>query len=274
MSVRIVTDSSACLPEGERAGHRIVVVPIDIAVDGHPRSDLTLDDIVRLQDLGADLSTGAPSPGSFLDAVDGTDEGDGVVIITVASTMSGCANSASMAARLSDRDVRVVDSGTAAGGHALVALAAAACAEAGGGLDDVVARASDVAGRIRLRAAAASLDALARSGRVPKSLAATTRRLGIRPMFEFRNGRPVVVVPSIGADRMCERLVSSCVSTGTPGACLRASVLHACDPDDAARVRDDLTRRWPRSEVIGSEFDASMVIHTGPGLVGVAWWWE
>jgi fatty acid-binding protein DegV len=51
-------------------------------------------------------------------------------------------------------------------------------------------------------------------------------------------------------------------------------VLHACEPEQAAAIADALRERRPDAEVIESAFEASMVVHTGPALIGVAWWWD
>jgi DegV family protein with EDD domain len=278
VTVRVVTDSSACVPAELARDHRIVVVPLEVMVDGRSTAaaELSVADVVDLRDRGAVLSTSAPSPGAFADALDTLDPDDDAVVVTVASKVSAPNRSARAAASLGDRRVEVIDSGTAAGGHALVALAAAAAAEQGAGLEDVAGRATSVAARVHLRAAVDSLDALAASGRIPKSVATMADGLKVRPLFEFRDGSAHVIVPSIGTERARRRLVDACLSPdpGAAGDRLHASVLHAAEPGAAGEVATAIRDRRPDVDLIVSEFDASMVIHSGTGLLGVAWWWE
>jgi DegV family protein with EDD domain len=279
VTVRIVTDSSACVPAPLARERGIVVVPLEVMVDGRsvPAGELGVADVVELRDRGATLSTSAPSPGAFADALDTLEPGDAAVVITVASKVSATHSSARTAASLTDRRVEVVDSGTAAGGHALVALAAAAAAtDRDAGVGEVAAEATAVAGRVHLRAAVDSLEALAASGRIPKSVATMADGLKVRPLFEFRDGAAHVIVPSIGTERARRRLVDACLSPDTTatGDRLHASVLHAAEPAAADDVAATLRDARPDADLIVSEFDASMVIHSGTGLLGIAWWWE
>tara|TARA_B100001123_G_scaffold137804_2_gene160048 strand:+ start:245 stop:394 length:150 start_codon:yes stop_codon:yes gene_type:complete len=48
--------------------------------------------------------------------------------------------------------------------------------------------------------------------------------------------------------------------------------MHAGDPDGADRIREDLRNEFEIEELFISEFSAVMGLHTGPGLVGVAYW--
>ena len=82
----------------------------------------------------------------------------------------------------------MLDTSTAAGAQALVVLAAARAAEDGGSLDQVEAAAKKAIDAVRLVAMVSDLDHLVRSGRVPEIAGWAGRRLGIRPLFEFRDG--------------------------------------------------------------------------------------
>jgi fatty acid-binding protein DegV len=57
---------------------------------------------------------------------------------------------------------------------------------------------------------------------------------------------------------------------------LHVAALHADAETDAEgllkRVRDDLDHA-PATELV-LEFSEVMIAHTGPGLVGLAWWWQ
>src|SRR5262249_58265108 len=78
---------------------------------------------------------------------------DGVLVLTIAASMSGTNEAAMVAAAQLGDDVRVVDTATAAGAEALVVLAAATAAERGASLDGVEAEAKDVVERVQLVAA-------------------------------------------------------------------------------------------------------------------------
>ncbi len=199
---------------------------------------------------------------------------DGVVVLTIAASMSSTYQAASLAAKdLSDR-VRVIDTTTAAGAEGLVVLAAARAAEAGGDLDAVEAEARRVMDRVRLVATVPSLDHLVRSGRVPGVAGWAGRHLGINPLFEFRTGEVHALRPALSPDAAVDRILQEWRRSITPGADLHVAALHAVAPDAA---RDLLARveavHEPASAFVG-EFNAVMVSHVGPGLIGLAWWWS
>ena len=170
--------------------------------------------------------------------------------------------------------MRVVDTMTAAGAQALVVLAAADAARAGEALDDVVLRAEDVARRVRLVATVPDLDHLVRSGRVPGIAGRAGRALGINPLFEFRGGHIRALRPALGIDAALDRIVSRYERTRVDGARARVAVLHALAPERAERLRARVDPGDGSVDAFLGEFGAVMVVHTGPGLVGLAWWWD
>jgi len=58
------------------------------------------------------------------------------------------------------------------------------------------------------------------------------------------------------------------------GARLHVAALHAGAPEPAERLLEQVRAEVdPATEFLGS-FSPVMVVHTGPGLVGLAWWWD
>ncbi len=268
----VVTDGAAALPADLAARHGIVVVPMWLTVDGRAELEGTrpLDELLAVPGV----LTSAPTPGEFAAAcTTALAAADSVVVCTVARSMSATHEAARVAAADLGARVRVVDTGTAAGGQALVVLAAATAAAAGASADAVVERAHRVAQRVRLIATLPSLDHLVRGGRVPGIAGWAGKRLGINPLFEFRAGvvhrRRPALSPGAAADRMVAEVARSAV----PGARLHAVALHALAGSVAESLRDRLVDLGAEAVLVGG-FGPVMVVHTGPGLAGIAWWWE
>ena len=87
MTVAIVTDSAAALPAELVAKHRITVVPMWLPIGGEsvregerPLSELLGDERV---------STSGPAPGEFEQAIESRLGDDGVLVLTIAASMSG-----------------------------------------------------------------------------------------------------------------------------------------------------------------------------------------
>jgi DegV family protein with EDD domain len=271
--VRIVTDSSASLPADLAAGHGIAVVPLGLSLgDDFVRDgEVELADVVRRGEVR--VSTSAPSPGDFLRAI-GTDPGGSVLVVTVAASMSSTFGAARMAAKAAKPVVRVVDSGTAAGAQGLVVLAAAEVAEAGGTLDEVEAAARRASEAVRLVAAVDGLEHLRRSGRVPNIIAAAGRLVSIQPLFAFEAGKVRRLAPATSRAAARERILRAWRRSVVQGASLHVAALHALAPHRAEELLAAVSAEVAPATAFVGEFSPAMVVHAGPGLVGLAWWWE
>jgi fatty acid-binding protein DegV len=303
--VTVVTDSAAALPGDlvARLGIRVVPLWLVIGDERHRDGDIALDELVSR--FSEPIATSAPSPGEYATVIADARRDGPVMVLTVSARMSSSFDAAVLAAKLvaddeasvagrgitesegddlgeglapdEERGVSVLDTGTAAGAQALVVLAAATAAAEGNDLPEVVAAAERVAGRVRLVATVADLERLARSGRVPEAARWLGDRLGVRPLFEFRDGRARPLRPAFSAAVARERIVARCVADApgreTTAGRLHVIVLHALDPEAAADLTARVERLAPASCLVGP-FSPVMVAHTGRGLAGLAWWWE
>jgi len=277
MTVAIITDSAAALPAEFTVARKISVVPMWLNVDGEAIREGTMP-LAELVER-ADVKTSGPSPGEFEESIrdrltqDGGDDGEGVLVCTIASTMSATYEAAVIGATASGGRVRVVDTGTAAGAQALVVLAAADAAQQGAALDQVATVAEQAAKEVRLVATVPSLDHLVRSGRVPNLAGWAGRRLGVAPLFEFRDGKAHPLRPALGMQAALDRIVARCRRERTSGATLYVAALHA-DAEDAARaLLDRVVEDQDVTTAFVASFGSVMAVHTGLGLVGLAWRW-
>jgi DegV family protein with EDD domain len=274
VSVCIVTDSAASLPAELASRHDITVVPLSLTLEGisYRDGDISLGELLSRVDEG--VTTSAPSPGEVAKAIEERLGNDGVLVLTIAGTMSGTFHAAHVAASLVDGPVRVVDTETAAGAEGLVVLAAAERARAGASLDEVEAAALHARERVRLLATVDSLDHLVRSGRVPGIAGRAGRSLGLNPLFEFRRGHPKPLRPALSRPAALGRMVTALLNARVAGARLHVAALHAGAPEPAERLLEQVRAEVePATAFLGS-FSPVMVVHTGPGLAGLAWWWD
>jgi DegV family protein with EDD domain len=277
--VGVVTDSASSLPVDLAGANGVTVVPMWVAIGGQQYRDGELSLAEVLERAGEGLSTSGPAPGELAEAASAADQGDGVVILTLSQAMSGVYQSARLAMDLLEGEkVAVVDTGTAAGAEGLVVLAAARAARDGLPLGSVVDEARRAADRVRLLATLPSLDYLARGGRVPGAAAWGARWLGLNPVFEFRESKVKPLRPARGSRLARQRIVDiwarDVEQQRRRGALLHAAALHAVEPAVAEELLAEVRRRYePTTAFVGS-FSPVMVAHTGPGLVGLAWWWD
>ena len=265
--VALITDSSACLSPSLRDSLPLHVLPIRIHLPSHDLDDHTPNASALVYEAlgrGEPVKSSAPTALDYLAAAEDA-QADAVVIVTPAEEFTGMHRSALFARDMASRPVKVVDCRSAAAAQGLAALAAAEAAAEGASIDEVAATAEDVCRRTDLVASLESLEHVQRSGRVSPAALGLARRLGVRPVFRLFGG----TVERLGVPRSeaaALRRIHREWAAGGGATASRCAVFHAACPDRADDLNDSIG-----GQAMKLEFSASMGIHTGPGLVGVAW---
>lgn len=280
-SVAIVTDSSACLPADLVERYNITIVPLaflfggDVFHDG----DLPASEFYeRLRDTRRPLTTAAPAPGEYLEAFRRVrDSGATTVLcLTLSSRYSGAHSSAIKAAEYAGDElpglpVRVIDTGGIAMAHGFAVLAAARAAAARASAEEAAVAAERAASDSNLAGLLDTTRYLARSGRVPWVLHWVASLLHIKPVIAAAGGRIGAVGRVRTTERGIERMVSYVADRIRPGALLRIAIMHADAEERAQELAQRLRVRLAPQEILITEFTSAMVVHTGPGFIGIAW---
>jgi DegV family protein with EDD domain len=275
--VRIVTDSTSYLPPEVLAGHDLQVVSLYVNEGGGTTRESDLTDLdafyARLRGTHDLPTTSQPSLGDFLAVYEPLlAAGEDIVSIHLTGGISGTIETARQAAAEAvtahpGRRVEVVDSDTAAGGLAMVLLGAAAAAEAGQGLDAVVARAEESRGAQQIWFAVDTLDHLRRGGRIGSAQAWLGGALRIKPILTMKGViTPVERVRTSG--RAFERLVEYAVQLRDEGSDAWI-IQHVQAHDEAARLAERCTEVFGHGPLWIAEIGPVVGAHVGPGLLGV-----
>ncbi|MFA5890461.1 MAG: DegV family protein [Actinomycetota bacterium] len=274
MPVVVITDSAANLPLDLVEQHRIRVVPMVLKFgDRLLRDGVDIPQgsfYAALVEEQVPVSTSAPSAGDFGEAFErALGSADGAVCVTVASFVSASFEAAAGAAREFGGRVRVVDSKSASLGEGFAALEGARLAAGGADLDAVTARAQDVATRATLVATINTFEFLRKTGRVNALFAYAGTALNIKPVFAFRGGK----LEQLGRPRTRARAVERMmVEVRAPDGLLHVGVVHADCSEEADVLRAQIEDEVSTAEILVSEFTPLMGAHTGPGVLGVAFW--
>jgi DegV family protein with EDD domain len=273
MPVKVITDSTAALDDATAAALGIAIAPNRVTLGGvsYPDRDLPLAELLARFDEG--VTTAGPPPGACAAALEGAT--DGALILTVASDLSSSYKSAMVAASLpGDGPVRVIDTRTAAGAQALAVVHAARVAAGGAGLDEVEAAAHHVLARARLYGVMETFEYLVRGGRLNSTLGKLASGLRVHPLFELRSGTIRSLRPCFSREAAMARLMRLWRRSRVEGARLHLMVLHALALEAAQRLLAEVRAEVEPATALVAEFGAVMVVHTGPGLIGLSWWWE
>jgi len=280
--VAIVTDTIACIPNEQVEKYSIEVVPVEFifgdkayrdGIDMSPTEFYT-----RLRQAKKLPTTSGSLPGPFLEAYrKASQRAASILCITIPARLSGMFNSARLAKEMAkkalpDVNIEVLDCGTAAAAEGLVVLAAARAAAQGKNLAEVTKTARDVMQRVNLFATLDTLYYLVKGGRVSKAAALASSLLKIKPIFTINGGdaHPVTNPRTMpGAIKRILKIMGQKVVTGQP---LHVAVMHADALDKATALSNQISSQFDCDELFITEFTPVMGVHTGPGLIGVAFY--
>jgi DegV family protein with EDD domain len=282
--VTIVTDSAASLPPGLAAevGPGLQVVPHQLIIDGttyRDGLDRSAGEFYKtLRTLDRPPTTSAPSPAYFLEAFEKASAvSDSVVCLIISPKFSATRDSALIAAReasekMPETRIEIVDTETAAGSGLLVLDALRSAAD-GHGVDEILARTKALVPRVKVIAFLDTLYYVWKGGRVPMIAHLGTSLLQIKPVFEMYRGEVKTVSKTRTVNRAKAKLIDLMhIDVGDEK--LHAAVLHGDAFGDALELESQIASEFDCAELYISEFSPVMGAHTGPGLLGIAYWSE
>ena len=285
--VAIVTDSSANLPPELIHQWGISVVPALLVFRGdsfRDGLDVTPGELYRWLRANKRIpTTSAPSIGDFARVYAALSrESAGIVSIHPPPQLTATYSAALAASQLiDDVPIRVVNCDTVAMGQGFVVLeaarAAAAAHERGepapAAMDAVVVRAAEVASKVNLMAAIDTLEYLYLGGRIGSAAALVGTILQIKPILYVADGHTEVLAKPRSKAKATQFMLRQ-MANQVDSQRLHAAVLHADVPEEAEALRQRIAQQFDCAELFVAEFTPVMEAHTGPGLLGVAFYAE
>ncbi|MFC6509981.1 DegV family protein [Promicromonospora citrea] len=269
--VRVVTDSTACLPADLPGGPAVVPLRVLVGDDVYAEgSDITPERLAELVADGERVTTSQPPPEAFATTYRGLAEqgARSIVSVHLSGALSGTVGAAGTAAARSPLQVRAVDSRTGAAGLGFAARAAAECAAAGADAEHVAQRAIEVAGTAQAVFVVDTLEHLRRGGRLSGPAAALGTVLGVKPILRLSDGvvelAQRVRTRAAGAERLLE------LAAGYVAAARRPVVaVHHFGAHDRAQALAGRLHTRTRADVEVTPLSAVLGVHVGPGTLAV-----
>jgi DegV family protein with EDD domain len=276
VSVAVVTDSTAYLPEGLAVERDVRVVPLEVRLGariGKEGVDIGTDElIVALADKALNVQTSRPTPAAFAVQFRAALEAGALEVVSVhlSRELSGTWDAARQAAEEVDGErVRVVDSQATGMGLGFAVLAAAEAAAAGADGAAVESAAADVAARCRMFFSVETLDRLRRGGRIGAAAALLGTALSVKPLLHVAQGRILPLEKVRTTAKAAQRLVELAVKAAGDGP-VDLAVHHLGAAARAEEVAARLRERLPEAaRLLVSEVGAVIGAHVGMGLLGI-----
>ena len=282
--VGIVTDTIACLPRELVEEYGIKIVPINIIFEDkvyRDEVDITPSEVYRLLKQTDSLpTTSAPSPSAFLEVYrELSQSAENILCLSLPPELTMVLQSATLAKEMAkeelpDMPIEVVDCRTAAGAQGLIVLAAARAAAAGKGLDEVIQVVQDMIPRVHLIVMLDTLYYLAKGGRIPTAAAWAGSLLKVKPFVTVSQGKVRLVTAVRTKRRGVERLLEMMGQRTEANSPIHVIVLHADALDEAEDLKQRVASEFDCAEIYVKDFTPVMGIHTGPGLLGLAFYAE
>jgi DegV family protein with EDD domain len=284
MSVTVITDSTASLPEDLYARYEIMMVPYYVHYGDRAARDMVdikpaeFNAYLQSLPLQAPLpKTANPGPGdylsAFLSAAERTRE---IISFHLGSISSGAYQAACIARdmaleRLRDVSIEVVDTRNVAMCHGWISLQAARAAMQGATLDDVLQLVRRILPVTRMIQTADTLRYLYMGGRIGRAQHLVGSFLNIKPLISMEDG----VIVTLGVARTREaayRRMAALVERAVGhGERIRLAFTHAAALADAQLLQHMVEQVVTPIEVLFCDLSPALAVHSGPGTVGVCY---
>ena len=276
MSVRIVIDSTADIPA--RLKNRFTIVPLSILFGDEEYIDGVSIDHKRFYEklIESDVmpTTSQATPEPFLRIFrEAAQAGDTVVVLTLASALSGTYQSAMIAAGEYPGTVWVVDSESVAIGTGILAQLALQFVEEGLDAPTIAGRLKVERDNVSVIAVLDTLEYLKKGGRISKTAAFAGGLLNIKPVVTIKKGEILILGKARGSRQSNNYLIQEIEKAG--GVNFQKPLLLGYTGLSDAMLQkyiEDSAALWEgNTETLEQTIIGSVIgTHAGPGAIAVA----
>lgn len=280
MTFKILTDSTADLPESWALENDVQILGLTIQLDGTTYETvgdkkLTSEQLLSKMEAGSQPTTSQINVGQFEDIFRGYAEiGMPVLYIAFASVLSGTYQSAVMARDMVLEDfpeavIRIIDTKAASMGEGILVMKAVQAKAAGQSLEQVVALIKSLVPKVKTYFLVDDLNHLMRGGRISKTAALMGSLVNIKPVIAVKgDGRLDSVAKVRGKKKAQTEVVRMTLEDIADP---RVVIAYAgADSQEVAQVlKNQLLASEQVNEVLILPLGPVISTHTGPGTLGL-----
>jgi len=284
--VRIITDSVAQVPGHLAQELGIQVVPFVVTIretsyeDGIDIQPEALYKRMRLEKVIP--KTSAPSPARYIQAMETVIQqgASSILFVALSSNLSGSFNTVSMLAETVRENhpgvsIELFDTKSAAIAEGYIAIQAAQEARKGMDLPGVLRVAQETSKRVGIVVSFDSLEYLALGGRIGKAAYLLGNLIDIKPIIALDSEGFVEPIGKVRGNQRAFEAIIEYVEKMTAGCHkLSLAIMDADAQDRADELKHLAIERLKPNEVINTTITPVMGAHTGPGLVGLGYYFE
>ncbi len=275
--IKVATDSTCDLPAEFYEEYDITVVPINIQFGIETYQDgVSIDRPTfyrKIKETGKLPGTSQPSAGQFVSyyrkvMAAGAED---ILSLHVTSKLSGTFQSAEMAKEMLAGQVRVhpFDSAGGSAGLGFMAVEAARMIRAGCSLPEILARMEVLRERISIVLVLKDLRFAQMSGRVGRLQSSLASLLNVKPIVILERGELDVGEKARSQRKAVERMLDIIAERVGAREAVNLAVIHAESPHEGAALLEQAEARFNCRETFIANLTTSLVVHFGPGTLGL-----
>lgn len=277
MSIRIITDSPSDIPLEEAKELKIDIVPLKLNIDGvsyREGFDITPEEFYEKLETSKELpTTSTPSPDDFLIYYNEAKEaGDDVIVITLASSLSGTYQYANLAKDMADYSkIHVIDSTQATIGEMLLVKYAVKLRDEGKPVEEIIDAIESIKEKVTIYAMVDTLDYLHKGGRLSKGVAIAGNLLNIKPTITFKNGNLAVVGKGRGINGSIKNIFKLIDDGGSFDSDFPVIFGYSGTSDNCEIFKEKAEEKYNLRDIETYAIGSVIGTHTGPGVFGIAY---
>ncbi|WP_058301641.1 DegV family protein [Gorillibacterium timonense] len=277
--VRVVTDSTADIPEDIRRRLDIEVVPLKVHFGIQSYVDSVTIHPKEFYDRFAESSllwkSSQPSPVDFLakyKSLTSEDPATSVISIHLSSALSGTYQSAVLAKSMMEegRDITVIDSKTASFGTGIRVVRAAEAAQAGKSKEEILALLKELDEKFSLYFLVNTLQYLHKGGRIGKAAAILGSLLHIKPILSIDEDGEITSVDKVrGHRKAMDRILEFLHETWSPNEPIEVGISHGNALQEAETLSALINRHFNVKRTTFTWVGPAVGSHSGPGTIAL-----
>lgn len=278
MTFKILTDSTADLPESWTQEHDVQVLGLTIQLDGQiyetvGPDKLTSEQLLAKMESGSKPTTSQINVGQFEDVFrQYAQEGTAVLYVAFASALSGTYQSAVMAREMvledySEAIITILDTKAASMGEGLLVMKAVEARAAGQSLEQTADLLQSLVPRVKTYFLVDDLNHLMRGGRISKAAALMGSLVNIKPIIAVTADGSLDSVAKVRGKKKAQaevvRMTLEMISEPL------VVIAYAGEKEVAENVKEQLLASGQVTEVLILPLGPVISTHTGPGTLGL-----
>lgn len=268
--IALVTDTIADLPLEFLDQYQIHRLPMSLMVDDVSyvdRFSITTETFYEMMPNTKKFSSSQPDPKTIDRTLDFLlDHYDDIIVITVASKLSGTYNAINRYAA-ADKRIHLVDSRQNSGAQGLVVLEAAEQIALGARIDDVMKTIDSVIKRTKIYVSVKTLKYMVRQGRVSKVTGLIAKLMNLKPVISLNSDGAGIIQEKAFSLRQNEKKIIELVKKAPVE---QFAMVHALAPKRAEKLAERITALTGKKPLFTTAISPIVAMNAGIGAIGVA----